>query len=85
MREIENAVTRFAICREEHGLNVESFAFAPGFKCGRGEDVVQNHRKFHAVFGREERIYWERTKVGERRSLRLQDQFGEVKVLPSLQ
>ncbi len=74
-------MARLSFGCEEHGLDVEGFAFAPGFKSRRGEDVVQDHRQFHAVFGREEGIHGEGAEVGEGRGLRLQNKFGEVEVV----
>ena len=81
MREIKDTVARTSICGVQHGGNIKRLTFAPGFKSGRGENVVQHHRKFHAVFGGEERINRERAEFIERRRLGLQDQFVEFNIL----
>ena len=80
VRNVEYAVTRAAILGKQQCGDVEALSLAPDLEAGRGQDVVEQHRQFHAVFGRKEGIKRERAQFVEGRSLSLQDEFGQVEV-----
>ena len=82
MGKIENAMAWRTVLFEEQSLNIKRLTFTPGFEGRRSKDVVEGHRQFHAIFGREESIHRERAKFIEGRCLGLQDKLGQVNALP---
>jgi len=82
VREIENAVARFAVGREEESADIERLPLQPVLEGWRGDEIVECHREGEAVFFGVELRDREDAQLLKRRGLHLHDQRLEVEVLP---
>src|SRR5687767_6123015 len=81
MRDRDDADARLAILCVEEALDIQRIASRPGVEPGRGDQIVERHRKLQPILGRIKSLQIEDADLVERRFLNGLNDAGKLEVL----